>query len=109
MSSDAREAIEAMPAAFLPEKAGDAKALFQLDLSGDEGSQWVLDVADGKCTVREETADQPDVTVTMDAGDFVALFRNELDPIQAFMGGRIKVSGNLGLVMQLLTWFDRGA
>ena len=109
MSSEVAKSIEALPAAFLPEKAGTAQALFQLDLGGDGGGQWVLDVADGECKVREEAAAQPDVTVTMDGDDFVALFSNELDPVKAFMGGKIKVSGNLGLVMQLLNWFDRGA
>jgi putative sterol carrier protein len=108
MSSSAKEAIEALPAAFLPEKAGNAKAIFQLDLSGDQGGQWVLDVADSKCEVREETTEQADAKLTMDASDFVALFQNKLDPVRAFMAGKIKVSGNLGLVMQLLNWFDRG-
>jgi putative sterol carrier protein len=108
MSSDVQAAIEALPSAFLPEKAGDAKALFQLDLTGENGGQWVLDVADGSCQVQKEAAAQPDVTVTMVGDDFVALFNNELDPLKAFMGGKIKVKGNLGLVMQLLNWFERG-
>ena len=107
MGSGAREAIELLPQAFLPEKAGNATALFQLDLTGDEGGQWVLDIAGGSCQVRQEVATRPDVTVTMDADDFVALFTDELDPVRAFMGGRIKVVGNLGLVMQLLSWFGR--
>lgn len=106
MSSEARNLVEGMPGTFLPEKAGSATALIQLDLTGDGGGQWVLDVADGKCAVREEVAPKPDVKVTMDADDFVALTRNELDAVQAFMGGKIKVSGNVGLVMQLMQWFD---
>ena len=109
MSSEVRTAIQALPAAFLPEKAGNAKALFQLDLTGESGGKWVLDVADGECKVREQVAANPDVTVAMDALDFVALFDNQLDPVQAFMGGRIKVSGNLGLVMKFLSWFNRGS
>jgi len=107
MSSAVKELIEAMPAAFSPEKAGNAKALIQLDLTGEEGKQWVLDIADGKCQVRAEVTPQPDATVTMDANDFVALYKNELNPFQAFLGGKIKVSGNVGAMMQLLNWFER--
>lgn len=109
MPSEVQEAIEALPAAFLPDKAGTAQALFQLDLAGENGGQWVLAVADGKCNVRQETATKPDVTISMDGKDFVDLFRNQLDPVRAFMTGKIKVAGNLGLVMQLLNWFERGS
>jgi len=27
--------------------------------------------------------------------------------LQAFMSGRIKIAGNVGMVMQLLNWFER--
>ncbi len=107
MSPTAREMLEAMPGAFLPDKAGDAAARIQLDLTGDEGGAWLLDIAGGKCSVSEEKASQADVTVTMDANDFVALYTNKLNPVQAFMSGRIKIAGNVGMVMQLLNWFER--
>jgi putative sterol carrier protein len=109
MPTDIREVLAAMPSAFLPDKAGDARALFQLNMTGDDGGQWMLDVADGQCQVEEGAGTRkPDVTLTMAAGDFVALSRNQLDAVQAFLTGKIKVSGNVGLVMQLLNWFDRG-
>lgn len=108
MSSEVQEILKAMPGAFLPEKAGNAKALIQLDLTGEDGGKWVVDVADGKCQVREEAVPQPDVTVTMAAKDYVALSKGQLDPIPAFMGGKIKVTGNVGMVMKLLQWFERG-
>jgi putative sterol carrier protein len=107
MASQVREMIEEIPTAFLPDKAGDAEALFQLDLSGDDGGQWMLEVAEGACTVQEGVASQPDVTVKMGSKDFVALLGNELDPVRAFMGGKIRVSGSVGLVMRLLQWFER--
>ena len=106
MSSEAKAIIEGMPASFRPEKAGGAKALIQLALTGDGGGQWVIDVAGGACAVHEETTSQSDVTVTMDAADFVALTNGRLNAIQAFMQGKIKVSGNVGLVMQMMQWFD---
>ena len=107
MSSQVRQLLEAMPAAFLQDKAGSAKALIQLDLAGEDGGQWVLDIAQGECQVTEAKNPQPDVTVSMDAQDFAALYNNQLNPVQAFMAGKIKVTGNVGLVMQLLNWFDR--
>jgi putative sterol carrier protein len=107
MSSEVSAAIEALPRGFVAEKAGNLRALVQLDLTGENGDQWVLDVADGQCQVRQEVTDQPDVTLIMDADDLVALFNNQLDPVQAFMAGKIQVKGNLGLVLQLLGSFKR--
>ena len=107
MATAVKELLEAMPSAFRPDRAGDAEAVIQLDLSGDEGGQWVVDIADGQCQIRQEEAPNPQVTVGMDALDFVAFFKDELDPIKAFLAGKVKVSGNVGLVMQMLNWFER--
>ncbi|RPI49727.1 MAG: hypothetical protein EHM56_11935 [Chloroflexi bacterium] len=107
MTVRAQEIINAMPGAFLPAKAGSTKALVQLDLTGEDGGQWVIDVANGQCQVRQEVAAKPDVTVTMASEDFAALYQNQLNPVQAFMSGKIKVAGNVGLVMQLMNWFER--
>lgn len=108
MPADAREIINNMPAAFRADKAGSAKALIQLVLNGDGGGNWAIDVANGQCAVREETAPNPDVAVTMEAANFVSLIQGNLNPVQAFMSGKIKVSGNVGLVMQLMNWFELG-
>ena len=108
MSSEARELLEGLPDVFLPEKAGSARGTIQLDLQGEGGGPWTMDVADGTCDIREGTAAAPNVTLTMTAADFVALYKGTMNPVQAFMGGKIKVSGNVGLVMQMLNWFDRG-
>ena len=107
MTVGAQNIIEAMPGAFVPAKAGTTKALVQLSLTGETGGQWVIDVANGQCQVRQETADKPDVTVTMTGEDFAALYQDQLNPVQAFMSGKIKVAGNVGLVMQLMNWFER--
>ena len=107
MTSKTRDMLQGMEAAFLPEKAGAAKALIQLNLTGEDGGIFVLDIANGQCQIREEEIKNPDVTVTMKADEFAALYHNQLNPVQAFMSGKIKVSGNVGLVMQLLNWFDR--
>lgn len=108
MSSSIQELIESMPASFRPEKAGSAKAAIKLVMTGDESGEWGLEIADGKCVIPEEFTEKPDVTVTMAGTDFVSLANGQLNPVQAFMGGKIKIAGNVGLVMQMLQWFDLG-
>jgi putative sterol carrier protein len=97
-----------MPDAFQADKAGSAKAVINLELTGDEGGEFALDIADGKCEVHEALADPADVKVTMSAADFALLTKGRLNPVQAFMGGKIKISGNVGMVMQMLNWFNLG-
>jgi len=108
MSSEVKQLIESMPSAFQADKAGSAKAVINLDLTSDGGGEWVLDVANGQCEVREEFADPADVKVSMSAADFILLTKGRLNPVQAFMGGKIKIAGNVGMVMQMLNWFNLG-
>ena len=45
---------------------------------------------------------QPDVTLTTVWGDAVAMQRGDLDPNVAFMQGRMKVAGSMGVMMGCL-------
>lgn len=53
--------------------------------------------------MRSSTSDgeKPDVTITMKDEDFVALASGNLDPMQAFMGGKLKISDNMMLAQKL--------
>jgi putative sterol carrier protein len=70
-------------------------------------SKWVVEIAEGECRIKEDTTASPDVTLTMSASDYVAIAKGELDPVKAFMGGRIKFKGNMSLLMKLPTLFKR--
>ncbi len=48
------------------------------------------------------TGDRPDATVTLTAEDARAMLAGDLDPSVAFMQGRMKVAGDMGLVLDLL-------
>lgn len=109
MPSRAERVIDALPTVFRPEKAAGAKATIQFHLIGEGGGDWAIDVSDGQCQIQSMIASQPDATLTMEAEDFAALYLGETNPFQAFMQGKIKVDGNVTIVMQLLNWFDREA
>ena len=103
----AKEIIEAIPSAFVPERAKGLKATYQFELTGEGGGDWVLEVADQQCQVSEGVAAEPDVTISLTAADYVALVNGELDAMGAFMRGKLKVKGNMGLAMKAMNLFQR--
>lgn len=45
--------------------------------------------------------EEAEVTLTADADTFEAMLNGDLDPAGAFMSGRLRIDGNMGLAMQL--------
>lgn len=103
----AKEIIEAMPAAFDPQKAPGLEATFQFELSGEGGGTWVIDIAKDRCEVREGPVDSPNVVIGMSAQDYVAMVRGELAQVKAFMAGKIQVKGDINLALKLDSLFPR--
>ena len=80
----------------------DAVATIQQVVPTPEGDQryWIR-IADGAVTVGRGDAVDPEVTISQDLGTAVALAKRELNPVTAFMTGRLKVHGDMGLLMKL--------
>jgi putative sterol carrier protein len=93
--------FNSMPARFQSDNAGDANMSILFDLSGPEGGQWFVNIVDGKLDVSEGTpAATPSATVSMTAEDFQAMSSGSLNPMMAFMTGKVKVDGDLNSVMK---------
>lgn len=81
-------------------KAGDLDLSILFDLSGDGGGTWNAKIADGTFNVTEGGVDNPTATLSMDADDFASMSKGDLNPMMAFMSGKIKVDGDLNAVMK---------
>jgi putative sterol carrier protein len=91
-------------AADQPEHLG-LSARIQYEMTGGPDGEvsyyWILE--DGRLEASAAgTIDAPDVTLTLPWDDAVAMQRGELDPNVAFMQGRMKVAGSMGVMMALL-------
>ena len=100
-----QEFVAKMPAAFLPDKAAGVDAGVQLKLTGSQASDWYVTIKDGKCTAAQGSLPAPNLTLTADADDFIRIFTGQLDGMQAFMQGKLKLAGDMSLAMKLMSLF----
>jgi NAD(P)-dependent dehydrogenase (short-subunit alcohol dehydrogenase family)/aminoglycoside phosphotransferase (APT) family kinase protein len=73
----------------------------QFVLTGPGGSEWFLEVKDGKAARLEGVTTDFNVKLTASAANWYAIQDGSLDRVQAFMQGLMKIEGDMGLLMQL--------
>jgi len=101
------QVVGEMPTYFLPDKAGATSAAIQLDLSGQHAGKRFIKIADGKASSGQGEVENPNLTLIADSGDFVKLFTGGLDPTAAFMSGKLKIKGDMGLAIRMQSMFKR--
>ena len=99
------ELMEKMPGAFIPEKAQGLDAVIQFKFTGAEPGDWFATIKDGKVNVERGTNPAPKMTLSADSSDYVKIFTGELDGMQAFMQGQVRLTGDLNLAMKLMQMF----
>ena len=100
---NAKEMLYNLPHAFDSEAAKDTQATVQFET--EEPVYHTID--GGAVEVYEGQAQNPDVTIKISGEDLVKLVKGELNGMAAFMGGKLKVQGNMELAQQLVNLIDR--
>jgi putative sterol carrier protein len=101
------QVVGEMPNYFLPDKAGNINASIQFDLTGEHAGKRYITIADGKATSGQGEVENPNLTLVADSGDFVKIFTGGLDPTAAFMSGKLKIKGDMGLAIRMQSMFRR--
>ncbi|MCE2490740.1 MAG: SCP2 sterol-binding domain-containing protein [Anaerolineae bacterium] len=84
-----------------PAMTDDLNATIQFDLDGDSGGLYWVKVGEGEVLRGSGPAAHPGMPVLALADDWAALDDGELNPLQAFMSGRLKIQGNMNLALKL--------
>ena len=80
----------------------DVGATFLFLIQGQESSSWYLNLKTGEGSVEPSNPDkEADVTMRMKEDDFVSMFTGKMNPTTAFMGGKLKIAGNMMLALKL--------
>jgi putative sterol carrier protein len=106
LPSTLKEGFAQMPATFRPERAAGVSTVIQFKVTGAEAGNWQITVKDGKCTVAEGEAASPNVTINTPADVWLKIMRRELDGATAFMSGQFTFTGDMGILMQMGSWFE---
>ena len=103
--SGVRAFFDALPTRFHAAAAEGVTAVYQFDLSGDEGGQYQLHIAGQTCRVSPGLHPSPNVTLRMAGEDCVAILEGRLNGVSAYLNGRLRVDGDIGLAMRLAAFF----
>ena len=96
-----------MPELFLPEKAQGLTVSVYYQVTGEGGGDYTCLIENGAFSLKREA--KPDATsvVVIAAEDWIALNEGKLDPMQAFMTGKLKGTGDLGLLQKFPKFFKK--
>ncbi|WP_029889858.1 SCP2 sterol-binding domain-containing protein [Polycyclovorans algicola] len=98
----ATDLIKKLPAALNPDAAAGTDATIQFNIS----TPMNVVIKDGACTANDGAAASPDVSLTMEDDDLVALLKGELNGMTAFMTGKLQLEGDLMLAQRIGSLFD---
>jgi len=88
----------------IQQQAASAKPLGKT-LKFDMGGQQLFIDGTGEGNVVSAEGEDADCTVNVSMADFQALISGNLNPMSAFMSGKIKVDGDMGVAMKLQNLF----
>ena len=96
-----------MPELFLADKAQGLTVSVYYQVTGEGGGDYTCLIENGAFSLKREA--KPDATsvVVIGAEDWIALNEGKLDPMQAFMTGKLKGTGDLGLLQKFPKFFKK--
>ena len=91
---------------FQPDKAAGVNTVIQFNLKGDNGGLYWVNINENG--VEHGTGDtDANMTVEANADDFYAIATGNMNPMQAYMMGKIKAT-DIGMAMKMIQIFQLG-
>jgi putative sterol carrier protein len=103
------EIFNRMPSLFRADRAGATQAVIHWIITGAAGGgsdTYETVIENGACTVTNQPARDPKLSMTMDPVTFLKVVSGDGNPMMMFMTGKIKAKGDLGLAAQVAKLFD---
>ncbi|WP_079505363.1 SCP2 sterol-binding domain-containing protein [Mesobacillus jeotgali] len=84
-----------------PEPIQGMSVVYQYDITGDDSGTFQLLITNGTARVTEGTEASPDCTLKLSDINFKKMIMGKLNGTAAFMTGKLKIQGSMGLALKL--------
>ena len=102
-SEDIQDVWARLKASFHPERVTGIDAEIQLEVEG-EGDYYLV-IRHQQLTAESGKAPNPRLKLKANRADLNAILQGKLDPGSAFFQGKLAIQGDMGLALQLVSFF----
>ncbi len=99
------ETFDAMQGLFNPAAATGLNKTIQWNISGEQAGVWAFKIANQTCEMIQGGVEKPDLTMSMSDKDWIDIAEGRLNPMNAFMAGKVKTAGDISLAMRVAQIF----
>jgi putative sterol carrier protein len=100
-----QQVFDNMASRLNKDAAKGLNAIYQFDLAGDGGGKWAVLINNDQCQVQPGAHASPNITISMAAQDYLDMVNGKLNGQMAFMTGKLKIAGDMGLALKLQNLF----
>jgi len=84
-----------------PELSKAVNSIYEFNIEGDGGGVWTVDLTKEPGVVTSGSGGAAKCVVTAKSPDFMNIVSGKMNPQMAFMSGKLKIKGDMGLAMKL--------
>jgi len=90
---------------FQAERSAGIEAAIQVHLTGEKGGDYGIVIKDKKCSAYPGILPSSNVKLEASAQDVLDMYAGKLDPMKAFILGKLRISGDKAMALKLTTMF----
>ena len=99
------ESMKGLQEKFNPGAAAGLNKILQFNITGEQAGKWAFKVVNQACELIPGGVEKPDLTLSLVDKDWFAMVEGKLNPMNAYMTGKLKATGDIAFAMRLSNLF----